>query len=248
MLAPRPRTRPGARFVPRLEALEDRTVLSPTFTTLSVSPSPAVLGQPVTLSATVHRGDFTPGTGIGGFIIYRDGTAVIGAGPVGSPSITVLLSPGTHSLTATYSGERQPGVGGGVNDPSQSDAVTEVVQAAVGDVTSHVRVTLGGVQPVTAGRGHRPVAHRFQVPVTLTNIGTIPIQGPIVLVLNGLPSQVTLLSPAGSSNGSARIRFEQAQLNPGASLSVTLVFKANTVRAVKPILITAQVLAGPGVV
>jgi hypothetical protein len=246
MLASRPRLRPGARFVPRLEALEDRTVLSPTFTTLSVSPNPAVLGQPVTLSAVVNRGDFTPGTGSGGFIFYRDGTTVIGGGPIGSSDLTVLLSPGVHSLTATYSGERQPG--GGANDPSQSEAVTEVVQAAVGDVTSKVRVTLGQVRPVTTGHSNRPLAHRFQVPVTLTNIGNIPIQGPIVLVLNGLPSQMTLLSPAGSSHGSARIPVDQAQLNPGASLSLTLVFKAKTVRAVKPIFITTQVLAGPGVV
>jgi large repetitive protein len=78
-----------------------------TTTVLTSSLNPSTFGQSVTLTATVTA----PGTAPTGFVIFRDGGAVIGAAVAlagGAASVTLtgptLLSGGTHSLSATYNG------------------------------------------------------------------------------------------------------------------------------------------------
>jgi hypothetical protein len=74
-----------------------------TSTTLSVTPNPAALGQPVTLTAQV-----SPAPGAGEVTFY-DGTAVLGSAAVvgGSASLTTsLLIAAVHTLSAGYGGSQ----------------------------------------------------------------------------------------------------------------------------------------------
>ena len=79
--------------------------LTSTTTTLTASPNPASAGAPVTLTATV-----APSPGAAGTVQFLDGAAVI-AGCSAVPLVggvatctTPPIQPGTHSLTAVYSG------------------------------------------------------------------------------------------------------------------------------------------------
>jgi hypothetical protein len=96
--------------------------------TVSVNPSvnPSIVGQPVTLTATV-----TP-SAASGTVQFADGTAPIaGPAPVsgGSAALTISwLSVGTHTITAAYSGDK--------NDiPATSAPVTQTVRQATSSVT-----------------------------------------------------------------------------------------------------------------
>jgi hypothetical protein len=75
-----------------------------TGTILTSSPNPSTLGASVTLTATVVPSSAT------GTITFKDGTAILGSGPVTLTSgVAILslttLSAGPHSLTAVYSGD-----------------------------------------------------------------------------------------------------------------------------------------------
>ncbi|MCU1458201.1 MAG: hypothetical protein JWL73_2293 [Actinomycetia bacterium] len=76
-------------------------------TALSSDPNPSVLGQTVTLTATVS----IPAPGAGspaGSVQFFDGTNPLGTGTVNAGVATISVSGltvGTHSLTAVYSGE-----------------------------------------------------------------------------------------------------------------------------------------------
>src|SRR5262245_43550818 len=104
-------------FRPRVEALERRD--TPSTTVLTVSPNPATVGQPVTLTATVTESPMDtlqPGLGVPpGTITFLDGPTSLGkvnvtptAGTTNQGTAqrtTSGLVVGTHSLTAAYSGE-----------------------------------------------------------------------------------------------------------------------------------------------
>ncbi len=75
--------------------------------TLSVSPNPAAANQTITLTATVY-GDPPSGT-----VTFYDGATVLGAVPLTASSAAAsvatfsigTLAPGTHTLSATYTGD-----------------------------------------------------------------------------------------------------------------------------------------------
>lgn len=88
-----------------------------TTTTLVASPPTSPYGQNVTLVATV-----TPLSATGS-VTFKDGAATLGSGTVNSGTATfslTTLSVGTHSLTASYGGDKN-------NAVSTSTAVTESV-------------------------------------------------------------------------------------------------------------------------
>ena len=94
--------------------------LATTTTSLTVSPSPAAFGAPVTLTASVAGNGGVPS----GTVILMDGTATLSRVPLlanGSATLTLTtLAPGIHALTAVYAGD--------ANDQgSQSPAVQEQV-------------------------------------------------------------------------------------------------------------------------
>jgi hypothetical protein len=131
MIASMPSLRASARrtlarrvFKPWVEALEDRTVLSPTSTLLSSSVNPAVWGQPVSFTASVISG--TPGTPTGS-MTFMDGTTTLGSAQLDSSAQAVLttssLAVASHAITAIYSGDSQ-------FDPSTSGPLSELVNRA----------------------------------------------------------------------------------------------------------------------
>ena len=76
---------------------------SPDTMMLLASPSPAIAGQPVTLTALLSATSGTPS----GSVSFMDGGTVIGTAPISSGAATLVTSPlaqGTHALTATYPG------------------------------------------------------------------------------------------------------------------------------------------------
>jgi sugar lactone lactonase YvrE/predicted secreted protein len=89
---------------------------------LTATPNPAVVTEQVILTLTITAPTGTPT----GAVTFLDGTTAIGAGALtgGVASFkTSTLTPGTHSLTATYAGD-------GTNAAGKSNAVSLVVQQA----------------------------------------------------------------------------------------------------------------------
>ena len=70
-------------------------------TSIGSSSNPGTVGQPVVLSATVSPATAT------GTITFKDGASTLGTGSLtsGTATLSVSLAFGSHSLTATYSGD-----------------------------------------------------------------------------------------------------------------------------------------------
>jgi uncharacterized repeat protein (TIGR01451 family) len=82
-------------------ASDPTLIATPATTTLSVSPSGSILGQPVTVTATVS-------SGATGKVTFRDGVTLLGVAPIiGSQATfkTSLLPAGSRSLVAFYTGD-----------------------------------------------------------------------------------------------------------------------------------------------
>jgi hypothetical protein len=243
---------------PRVECLEDRTVLSTT--DLMVSPNPATAGQAVTLTATVTEtaGDeVSPGTSpIGeGRVTFLDGstplaTAVSVSNTNSTQGVakftTSGLGVGTHFLTAQYTGES-------VSNPfpppflfstvgSTSGAVAEVVNPLPPvDVTGSVSLT--PVKP----RKHQP-ANPLRQGEVLRNVGGTTLHGPLDLVLDGLTPTVRLKNRSGFAQGhghaGAPYLAADVTLDPGQEVTLTLLFSDPRHRKIR---FTAAVFAGAGV-
>jgi hypothetical protein len=137
---------PRRGYRPQLEILEDRTVLSPTTTTLTASVNPAKVGQPIAFTATVTGGDIPAPVNFSGSenVKFLDGTTTLATvnpdhGFVnGRAQFTTVLAPGNHAITAVYSGGTKNVPNGDdisftvlTNDPSTSNVVNEVVTPPV---------------------------------------------------------------------------------------------------------------------
>ena len=96
-------------------------------TALTASPNPSLYGGSVSLTATVTSSS----TGLSGSVTFYDGTASLGNVPLGGGNAATLstsaLSPGTHTLTAMYSGDA-------AHNPATSNAVAEVISGAPSSV------------------------------------------------------------------------------------------------------------------
>jgi outer membrane autotransporter protein len=120
-----------------------------TSTALSSSQNPSTFGQSVTFTATVTSGGGTPT----GTVTFKDGGAVIGTGPLNGLGVATFtistLAVGSHSITATYSGDANftastsPAVLQAVDVPADSlklralqIAVTKIVAQSSGQAIS----------------------------------------------------------------------------------------------------------------
>jgi plastocyanin len=83
-----------------------QTLQVPTYTTLTSSANPSILGQPVALEATVTSGAGTPT----GTVAFKDGSTALGSMTLDSQGhaifTTSTLSVGTHSIVAAYQGSQ----------------------------------------------------------------------------------------------------------------------------------------------
>jgi len=112
---------------------------APSTTTLASSPNPSLVGQAVTLTATVE-GDAPTGD-----VTFADGATPLATVPLDGAGTAVLvtsaLTAGSHTLTASYAGDAG-------NDPS-SDEVTQVVNNPPTATTTKVTST---ANPSVAGK------------------------------------------------------------------------------------------------
>jgi hypothetical protein len=135
-----------------------------TTTTLSTSPNPSNFGQSVNLTANVAV--VAPGAGAPtGTITFQDGGTTLGTGTLISNMATLStssLAPGSHSLTATYSGA--------VNFMgSSSSPVSQLVVCGVLVAVSPSSVALGNSISVTGSlRSCATVAQTVVVQFTWT--------------------------------------------------------------------------------
>jgi ELWxxDGT repeat protein len=114
--------------------------------------------------------------------------------------------------------------------------------ALTGDVTPLVNITVS--QQVYQRR-----QRRNRLVLTFTNTGTSPLEGPLVLVLNGLDRRIRVKGSAGSTRGKGRqaspfFTLSTDPINPGDTVDLSLVF----LNAPRRIRFTAQLFAGPGMV
>jgi outer membrane protein assembly factor BamB len=85
------------------------------------------------------------------------------------------------------------------------------------DVSAQVKVT-GSVYVLNR------LSRLYTSTMTVTNISSSPINGPIQTVLVNLSAGITLVNGAGTRNGSPYVVVTNGTLNPGASLNVALQF------------------------
>jgi cyclophilin family peptidyl-prolyl cis-trans isomerase len=119
-------------------------------TVLSTSGSPAVFGQPVTFTAAVSWSPESTSDTPTGSVTFFDGSTVLATVPVDTSTPTAptatyttsSLSLGTHSITATYSGD--------TNFASSNDNLSEVIDA-VGTTASTTSLT-ASPNPATVGQ------------------------------------------------------------------------------------------------
>ena len=134
-----------------------RIVVCPTctLTSLSSDGTPSVYGNPVTLTATV-----TPVSGTGapsGSVAFTDAGNPLGSAPVngGIASLSVpALSPGPHTLAATYSGDAtfQPSNGTFLQVVSQAASATTLTSSANPSLTGQP-VTFSATVTAVSGTG-----------------------------------------------------------------------------------------------
>jgi hypothetical protein len=125
----------------RISVLPSRTSMSAT--QLVSSQNPSVVGQPVTVTATVSRLENVPQTPTG-VVTFYEGLNVLGRGTLnaqGQASFTTYtLSTGYHSLTAAYEG-----------DPHFSASTSRVLNELVNQDTTTTTLALS-TSPMTIGQ------------------------------------------------------------------------------------------------
>jgi hypothetical protein len=208
-----------------------KVVAANTTTTLSVSPSSAIAGQTVTLTAQV-----TPSAGRAannGFVLFQDNGLPLAVVPVDSTGAatfnTTKLSLGSHSLSASFLGTPD-------FNASTSTAIQKVVSA---DVTSQFAITLGSIKR----KGRYFVQH-----VTLTNNG-VALSDPLALVLDRLGRGVKLFRASGVTKNVAPLGSpfvfislgSSNQIVSGGTVSTDLSFIARSARAIR---YTPRILVG----
>ena len=102
------------------------------------------------------------------------------------------------------------------------------------DVTASSKIVIGGFS-INRATG------KTTGNVTITNTSDQPLRGPLHLVLQGLPSGITLDKPAGMHGGAPYITLPQAGLAPGATVTVATSF---TNSAKRNFIYTPQMVSG----
>jgi hypothetical protein len=174
---------------------------APTLTALSASTSSPVQGLPVTL--TIYASSTTSGIPTGN-VTLLDGTTALSPIPLasgGAAFTTSTLAVGTHTLTATYSGD--------ANFLPSTSAVANVVVGAASDFS--MAAAGATTQMVPAGS-----AATFTFSVATTGAA---LSSPILLAVQGVPVGATAsLSPSSLPPGGAVASFTLTIQTPLAGL------------------------------
>jgi hypothetical protein len=155
--------------------------------TLTASPNPAFISNPVTLTATIGSLGISPT----GTVTFYDGTTVIGSAAVsgGTATLTISALPaGTQSITAVYSG-----------DSSYTAATSSALAENLQDFT----LALAGNSAVT-GTATVPLGGVASYPLVITPVGGATLPGAVSLDVTGLPLGLTgVFTPATVAASSA---------------------------------------------
>lgn len=162
----------GAGFVPQSVRLAGTGLQGDSAVTLIADSASALVGQPVTLTATVKPFD-------GGSVSFYDGTTQLGTAQIlSSPTASVIvtsLQAGTHSVTAVYSGSANLA---GSTSASVSELIGDfdfsIASNGTDTSTGSVNQTVTPGQPATFAFNIQPLAGPFNFPVTLSATGLPP--------------------------------------------------------------------------
>lgn len=179
-----------------------------TTTTLVASPNPVQLNQPLTLTATVAP--VAPGSGTPtGTVDFYNGSNLIGvktlSGGVASLSLS-SLSPGAHSLTASYLGEADYTASASAPVAETVGVISTTTAVASGPTPSSFGqpVTLTAtVAPVAPGTGTPTGTVNFYNGSTLLGTGTLAAGGggdQTTLVVSSLPVGSNVISATYSGD------------------------------------------------
>ncbi len=173
-------------------------VLTASGTTLSSSPNPSSLNQPVTFTARVT------GAAPTGTVSFFDGATQIGTAPLtgGTATFTTSsLAAGSHSMTARYSGDAN-------NAASVSPVLTQIVSAVTDSI--RLRQMQISVTPVVAQISGQAIADAIDnaidagfndnPPPLAPNGGGFTFQVP----LDPPPTEIIVTRGGGGGNGGAR--------------------------------------------
>lgn len=209
-----------------------------TSTSLRSSHTSLTEGQLLTLTVDVDV--LRPGSGAPtGNVLFRAGERVLGRVPLTSLGqamfTTTELGIGHHTLTASYEGDTNF-----LGSFSNSVEVTGE-EAVAEDVSSRVRVLRGGF------RFDRRTGRYLQT-LTLTNISSAIINGPISLAIDNLPAGVRLWNATGTTqragrSGSPYITLTENLIAVGQSVSLVLEFLTPNQTAIN---YATRILAGRG--
>jgi hypothetical protein len=189
---------PGSVSGPLLQ-----TILQPTASTLISSSNPSLSGTPVTFTTVVSSSGGSPVTGS---VTFRDGTVILGTSIVGasgtSAFTTNALSPGQHSIVATYSGDS-------VSQTSSSPVLVQTVQNSGTTTvltTSGTPSVAGAPLTLTAqvtGKGAAPAGPvSFEDGTTVIGTASVGVNGIATLTTSSLAAgqHILLAIYEGDSN------------------------------------------------
>ena len=141
---------------------------------LSASVNPSVPQQAVTLTAAISN------TAASGSVTFFDGATSLGSQALSGGVATISISslwPGTHAITASYSGDAN-------NPASVSPVLQQTVSASGTGANPNLSLT-SSPNPAVAGQ-----------PVTLTAVFSPPVPGVNVVFFDGATSMGTVVSNA----------------------------------------------------
>ena len=215
--------------------------------TLTASVNPQMLGQSVTLTATVNSAS----PNVSGTVIFSDGGSALATVAVSASGVATYttsgLTAGSHAITAAY--------GGDANHVSSSAALTEViVQAATVTVGSSVNPSVAGnsvtftAKVAGAGKVTPSGSVTFMDGATLLGTATLDATGTATVQTATLSvgSHTIAVSYAGDSNyGAANgVLIQTVQ---SASTQMTLTASANPATYGKAVSFTATITSNGGV-
>lgn len=190
---------------------------------LTSSPNPSVVGQSVTLTATVTAASGTPT----GTVVFRDGGTAItcsgGSQTLSSGTATCVVawaSTGTRNLTATYAGSApyaassSAGVSQSVVKRSQTISFTSIAPASA---------TVGGAAYTVTATATSGLAVTF----SSTTTGVCTVSGPTVSVSFVAAGTCTIAADqAGDATYAAAVRVTQSFTVSKSAQSITFTSSA----------------------
>jgi outer membrane protein assembly factor BamB len=170
-------------------------LLPATSTSLSSGPNPSTAGQLVTLSAVV-----IPATATGS-VSFLDGSTLLGSGVLGGGVATFgisTLAPGSHSLTATYTGDA-------TDASSDSASITQIVVPVLTTTTTTLNASpnpsiAGGSVSLTASIAPSTATGTVTFLQGTVTLGTAPVNNGVASLTTPFAAGTYLLTATYSGD------------------------------------------------